>query len=69
MMLYASLLCPCDCALWLTAAWRAVQKLYRDENTAPSLLFAVRVMRGVPAALGSGFRSECPMDLDLYHMR
>ena len=69
MMLYASLLCPPDCASRVAAAWRAIQKLKRDESTAPSLLSAVGIINRAPAEFRSGFRSERDMDWELYHMR
>ena len=63
--LYASLLAPPSWALRSMAAWRASQKLYRDEKTDPSLWFAVAVMRSTPAELASGRRSRQLIDKDL----
>ena len=63
--LYASLLAPPDWAWRSMAAWRASQKLYRAEKTDPSLLFAVGVMRSIPAELASGCRSRDAIDPDL----
>jgi hypothetical protein len=51
------------------ADWRASQKLWSAEKTDPSLLFAVGVMRSVPAALGSGCRSCWHIDSDLQAKR
>jgi hypothetical protein len=65
--LYASLRAMAAfCPIALTAAWREVQKLWRDENTAPSLLLLYRLIVAVDGVFGRGRRSVQLMEPDLH---
>ena len=64
--LYASLrTIVAFCPTALAAAWREVQKLWRDENTAPSLLLLYRLIVAVDGVFWRGRRSEPVMEPDL----
>ena len=64
--LYASLRATAAfCPTALAAAWREVQKLWRDENTAPSLLLLYRLIVAVDGVFWRGWRSEWVMEPDL----